>query len=140
MMPIGYGKGVKAGSNEELLQELKETYEVLPDARQHGYGPAVYYRIPGFLGSIGFISAIHGKFCDHCNRIRLSSQGYLKSCLCYDKGADLRSIVRSGQDLKEVQQSLRGQMAQAIGAKPAAHCFEAPEQITEQQDMFRIGG
>ena len=39
------------------------------------YKRQVYYRIPGFKGSIGLISAIHGKFCSDCNRVRLTSQG-----------------------------------------------------------------
>ena len=62
--------------------------------KKHGEGPAVYFHIPGYQGSIGFISAVHGKFCSSCNRIRLTSTGFLKTCLCYDQGADLRAVLR----------------------------------------------
>ena len=85
MMPIGYGKRFEPVYNEVLLKKLKEEYgELVPDTRKHGNGPAVYYQIPGFEGSVGFISAIHGKFCDQCNRIRMTSTGDIKACLCFE--------------------------------------------------------
>lgn len=66
LMPIGYGKTLEPVSNPEILKRLRAHYgseRVIPDSRTHGNGPARYYRIDGFSGSIGFISAIHGKFC-----------------------------------------------------------------------------
>ena len=76
----------------------------------HGFGPAVYYSIPGYRGSLGLISAIHGKFCDSCNRVRLTSQGFLKTCLCYDEGTDLRAVLRAGLSEEEIRRTLREQM------------------------------
>lgn len=158
MMPIGYGKQFKTVDHEQLLEAFKAEFPGFKeDLRQHGFGPAVYYQIPGFLGSIGFISAIHGKFCHSCNRIRLTSQGYLKPCLCYEEGVDLRNILRDGAEFqgedghyswpyrddpydKGLQSRLREAMKEAIEAKPAAHCFENPEQITESHGMSSIGG
>ena len=58
---------------------------------------------------VGFISAIHGKFCDTCNRVRLTAEGYLKLCLCYDKGEDLRRVLREGE-----KENLRTIMEQTI--------------------------
>lgn len=158
MMPIGYGKKFKAISHQELLKQLNTLYPGMePDLRKHGFGPAIYYKVPGFRGSIGFISAIHGKFCGSCNRVRLTSQGYLKSCLCYEDGADLRSILRNGEEYagqeahyrwpyagdpgnEALQKRLREAMRQAIENKPAAHCFENPDRITEGHNMISIGG
>ncbi|MEQ2677080.1 GTP 3',8-cyclase MoaA [Enterocloster citroniae] len=158
MMPIGYGKQFKTMNHKDLLEEMYREYPGLEeDHRQHGYGPAVYYRIPGALGSVGLISAIHGKFCNDCNRIRLTSQGYLKTCLCYEDGTDLRAILREGMDMPEgeghyrwplkdcpddemLQKRLSYAMRQAIEHKPAAHCFERPGQITELHNMISIGG
>lgn len=141
MMPIGYGKQYQSLNHETLLTKLRALYPDLErDYRVHGNGPAVYYRIPGFLGSIGFISAIHGKFCGGCNRIRLTSQGYLKSCLCYDDGEDLRAIVRENISREEKERKILEAIKRAVGAKPMAHCFEHPEQMTECDDMVRIGG
>jgi len=141
MMPIGYGKQFKSLNHERLLAELKGLYPDLEkDGRVHGNGPAVYYRIPGFLGGIGFISAIHGKFCGGCNRVRLTSQGYLKSCLCYEDGEDLRAVLRGGGSEKEKAAGLVEAMRRVILAKPMAHCFEHPEQVTEHGNMVKIGG
>lgn len=158
MMPIGYGRQFKTVNHQELLEEMYREYPGLTeDHTQHGFGPAVYYRIPGAKGSIGLISAIHGKFCTSCNRVRLTSQGYLKTCLCYEDGADLRAILREGMEapsgeghyhwpLKEcpgdegLQQRLSQAMVRAIGQKPDAHCFERPGMITESHNMIAIGG
>ena len=157
LMPIGHGKDFPSIDHRLLLSELKKQYpgtEV--ERRFHGPGPAVYYRIPGFLGSIGFISAVHGKFCADCNRVRLTSQGFFKTCLCYEDGVDLRPILRKGlpvpeqghfhwpEDRKpddgELQTRLMEAMRKAILEKPGAHCFEHPGEITEAADMVSIGG
>lgn len=158
MMPIGHGKGFPSMDHRELLEKMQAVYPHMePDRSRHGYGPAVYWRIPGFQGSVGFISAIHGKFCADCNRVRLTSQGYLKSCLCYEDGVDLRPILRGetkrpeqdqhyrwpkelSPDDEALQGRLREAVARAISHKPKAHCFERPQDITEEADMIAIGG
>lgn len=59
MMPIGRGRECMGIANDELLKQIQENYPgVCKDERVHGNGPAVYYHIPGFAGSVGFISAI----------------------------------------------------------------------------------
>lgn len=138
MMPIGYGKQFKTIDHRTLIEAAKREFPgIQPDDGVHGYGPAVYFRVPGFQGGLGFISAIHGKFCAGCNRVRLTSTGYLKPCLCYESGTDLRSILR-GPDFTGDQ--LRRAMEAAIYAKPQAHCFERPEAVTETGNMIQIGG
>ncbi len=158
MMPIGHGKGFPSVDHRELFEKMHAVYpDMEPDSRRHGYGPAVYWRIPGFKGSVGFISAMHGKFCADCNRIRLTSQGYLKTCLCYEDGVDLRAILREGKNRPAgemhylwpagmspadpaLQRRLREAMEAAVSRKPKAHCFERPQDITEGADMIAIGG
>ena len=136
MMPIGYGKRFEPVYNEVLLKKLKEEYgELVPDTRKHGNGPAVYYQIPGFEGSVGFISAIHGKFCDQCNRIRMTSTGDIKACLCFEERISVREALRVG-DREEVRRLIEA----AISSKPAAHQFEKKEMITEKREMASIGG
>lgn len=142
MMPIGYGKAFSPVYNEELLQMLRKKYPQLKsDSTVHGNGPAQYIKIPGFKGSIGFISAIHGKFCKDCNRIRLTSQGELKPCLCYGESYDLREALRRGcaeseENLKGIREILR----EAVTRKPKQHCFDQLKNITEEKRMVQIGG
>lgn len=139
MMPIGYGKTFKTVNHDIFLNEIKKVYpNIEPDNTIHGYGPAVYYKIKGFKGSIGLISAIHGKFCDKCNRIRLSSTGQIKACLCYRENRDLKSILRSNED--DIDLKIYTALKKAIYEKPIAHIFEKESEITETDNMSKIGG
>lgn len=140
MMPIGYGKHFSCVSNTWLRERMKKKWpDLWEDTSRHGNGPAVYVHIPGYKGSVGFISAMHGKFCGSCNRIRMSSTGRLKPCLCYGASVDLREILRDGKP-EEEQQRLKAAIEEAIRTKPEAHCFEKPEEITEHHRMSGIGG
>ena len=111
------------------------------DTAAYGNGPAKYVHIPGFQGSIGFISALHGKFCADCNRIRLTSTGRLKPCLCYGESVDVRSILRGrASDEPRTAEALAAAIRGAVVAKPGGHCFDRPEEITEDAPMSGIGG
>ena len=141
MMPIGSGKDFQAVSHDLLIPAVTGRYSgIIRDENRHGNGPAIYYRIPGHKGSVGFISAIHGPFCDHCNRIRLTSQGYLKSCLCFDTGVELKSILRSDMTDIERAEAIRSGIRDAILCKPKAHSFNRAEKISEKHAMSAIGG
>ncbi len=136
MMPIGAGALFDGVSNQILFNRIKDRYpDIEEDPDKHGNGPAVYYRLPGFQGSIGFISPIHGKFCAGCNRIRMTAMGDLKPCLCYETSTGIREILRSRGE-EAVGQVLR----EIIYNKPKAHCFENREKITERNKMIAIGG
>ena len=120
MMPVGYGKKYVGRSNEELRETLEavcgnaECMTNREELSRMGSGPAVYYQFSDLKVLVGFISAIHGKFCDTCNRVRLTAEGYLKLCLCYDEGEDLRRVLREGE-----KENLRTIMEQTIFRKPA---------------------
>lgn len=136
MMPIGFGKKSRMVSNSDLLSWMQQLYPGMEaDEVRHGNGPAVYYKVPGFEGSIGFISAIHGKFCESCNRIRMTSTGELKACLCYQDSISLRDAVRQG-DENEIRRLLK----LTISRKPEMHCFETLDSVTESRQMVKIGG
>ena len=141
MMPVGYGKKYVGRSNEELRETLEavcgkaECMTNREELSRMGSGPAVYFQFSDLKVPVGFISAIHGKFCDTCNRVRLTAEGYLKLCLCYDEGEDLRRVLREGE-----KENLRTIMEQTIFRKPAAHCFEHPAEMTETHEMVKIGG
>ncbi|MDR1030061.1 MAG: GTP 3',8-cyclase MoaA [Treponema sp.] len=143
MMPIGYGRAFKGIAHDTILQELYETYPgITEDTASPGAGPAVYYGIPGFTGKVGFISALSHRFCQTCNRIRLTAEGMLKPCLCYASGIDLKSILR---DPDKTNEAIRQAFVETIAMKPASHCFtdmapQAPEEILEKRAMVAIGG
>ena len=141
MMPIGYGKNVTGISNDILRARFSASFpEIEIDPSVHGNGPAEYVRIPGWMGSIGFISAIHGKFCGSCSRVRLTSRGRLKPCLCYGETIDLLPLLRTGTRGAERKEALTEALRSGIFQKPGQHCFEDPEMVTETGRMADIGG
>lgn len=98
-------------------------------------GPAKYYRFPGALGTIGFISPVSEHFCFNCNRLRLTADGRLRPCLLWDKEIDLRTPLRAGATLEDVKQLL------TAGAflKPEGH--RLAEHVSPQgRTMSEIGG
>ena len=146
IMPIGNGIKYMGNSNEELLRNIEEKYgpaiAIKTEKKEYGNGPASYYRFSKLNEPVGFISAIHNRFCKDCNRVRLTSNGQLKLCLCYEDGVDLKKILRSNSynDSIELQKEIISAMEKAIMNKPRQHCFENIENITEKHLMANIGG
>lgn len=139
LMPIGAGKELPAVPNADILSMIEgKNGKLEEDPENRGNGPAVYRRAEGFKGRIGFISAVHGKFCDKCNRLRLTSTGELKPCLCYADTVPLRKVLRDGEAGKE--ERIRTKILEAAERKPQAHCFERRENVTEGKRMNEIGG
>jgi cyclic pyranopterin phosphate synthase len=135
-MTVGAGK-LRAGiSNDDVLKRLKERWPDLePDESIHGNGPAVYYKRGGVPGAIGLISPIHGVFCAECNRIRLTSQGKIRPCLCYDREIDIVPAL-AGTD-----EDIAGVIRAAILAKPESHCFsDKGFEGAQNRLMSQIGG
>ena len=137
MMPIGYGAAMPCISGPELRQRFARCWPELQPLTEaaFGDGPAVYYTVPGWQGSIGFIAAVHGKFCASCNRVRLTSQGFLRPCLASEAGCDLRALLRSGADDTQLLAAIR----ETIWAKPREHHFE-DSSMPATRGMYRIGG
>lgn len=158
LMPIGCGKEYTGIPSEEILRRLEKRFgaaiavpgksplAVAGDAAglyEKTDGPAAYYRFPGFCGRIGFISPISHKFCRECNRVRLTCEGRLKLCLHYDKGLELKPLLRSGASDEEIGR----QIINALKEKPSEHHFrertegeELPDGVEEQRKMVQIGG
>lgn len=157
MMPIGLGSQCELCSEDQIRKMLIQAYGPLrPCHDVLGNGPCHYYNVEGFLGKIGFISAVSHKFCDQCNRVRLTADGYLKTCLQYDAGVSLKQILRSGGD----DSALQSAMEAAILNKPESHHFGENAKIydggrgavnqsiinqktmpeDEHLSMFQIGG
>lgn len=163
VMPIGAGAAEGGPSRDAALEILRREWPDLHEVNEHrGNGPAHYYASAALAGRIGMIDAVSHKFCAGCNRVRLTSTGLLKPCLCYGEGADLRAVLRGlpgalqkqPNALYERPDALQEQpnasrerpgvltetLRAAIYAKPQAHCFDSAQHITEQKSMSQIGG
>ncbi|MBI5200610.1 MAG: GTP 3',8-cyclase MoaA [Elusimicrobia bacterium] len=121
LMPMGVS-GFYAPERRVPLPEMRlktGALEAAGDSRPEGGGPAAYYRLPGAVGTVGFIAALSCSFCAGCNRMRLTSRGVLVPCLDGEEGLDLAALVRGGASPDEV----RDLIVSAVGAKPAAHAM-----------------
>lgn len=137
LMPLGLGKKERGYPAGEALALLKAAYpDLAPSRACLGSGPARYFESGALAAPIGLIDAVSNRFCEGCNRVRLTSTGILKPCLCFEEGVDLRSLLREGAKDEELLSAMEG----AIFRKPRQHCFEAPEEMTEQKLMSQIGG
>lgn len=138
VMPIGLGKKKKSYQEDEIKQIIENTYGPLKEVNEKvGNGPCHYYSLEGVGGYIGFISAMSHKFCESCNRVRLTSTGFLKTCLQYELGTDLKALIRAGASEEELKQTI----LKTIGLKPQAHAFEQETVGNQEMNiMAQIGG
>ena len=89
LMPIGIAINYKGVTNEEVLKVIEDNYtDYEKVVRSKSGGPATYIKLKGAKGKVGFISALSNCFCEDCNRIRLTPEGFLKQCLHFDYGVD----------------------------------------------------
>ena len=120
MMPIGMGTQFAFVKEDALKHALEEAFGTfIPCGDVAGNGPCHYFAVPGFQGRIGFISAVSHKFCSECNRIRLTSEGFLKLCLYSGEGLDLRAMLRGGCSDEEIAEAV----TKVIERKPKEHHF-----------------
>lgn len=134
LMPVGPGAHLGGIPNRQVADWLEAVYgPAEPYHGRLGNGPARYVHFPGFIGRIGWISAMGDCFCGHCNRIRLSSAGRLAPCLCLPESIDLRPALAAGET------ALCAAIREGILSKPARHHFE-PGVEAGGRTMSQVGG
>ena len=103
-----------------------------------GVSAAKAFRIKGFHGTIGFISPVSENFCSSCNKLRLTSDGCLRSCLHSSKSIDLKAAMRNGAS----DNDLAALIIEAVDSKPRSHNLGAePAGVpSEHFSMCQIGG
>lgn len=133
-MPMG-DTGRKASGYFVNLQQVRENlashFELIPGVMPGG-GPARYARIAGTDLHIGFITPISQHFCATCNRVRLSVDGTIYTCLGNEHKLELRPRLRAGCSDAELEDAIR----EAIAMKPERHEFsEKPEKVVRFMSM-----
>lgn len=137
LMPIGIGKKHHGISNQEVLKIMKAHYDEVENiGKAVKGGPAQYVKIKGALGNIGFISAVSNCFCQDCNRIRVTADGFLKQCLHFRFGINLKDLLREGMGEDELEKVIY----QNIYNKPEKHLFNQIDKNEEIKLMNQIGG
>jgi cyclic pyranopterin phosphate synthase len=102
---------------DQILRKLRDLGDLEPVAGPMGNGPATYFRFPGAAGSIGVITPLSHNYCERCNRMRLTADGRLRTCLFGTHEVDLRSQLReTGRIVPAVEE--------ALADKPERHYLE----------------
>lgn len=100
-----------------------------------GNGPARTFRIPGAKGTIGFISPLGEHFCESCNRLRLTADGRLRSCLLVEGEVNIRAALQSHDDAL-----LESLLIQSVKAKPEGHPLLSNQPALTSRRMAQVGG
>ncbi len=135
LMPIGCAKGYEGVLTDDLIPRLEKTFGKAEPLSSDATSPARYYRFGSSPVRFGFISPMTGKFCNSCNRVRLTADGFLKTCLQYSNGIDLRPLLRSGADDETIKHGIED----AVNNKPPGHSFGC-DNGSDRRRMVQIGG
>jgi len=118
LMPVGDLRALTwehVVPSDEILARLGAIAPLAPSAGPaKGNGPAAYYQWPGALGTIGVITPMTHTYCAACNRVRLTADGRLRTCLFGNHEVDLRTPLRAGEPLERL-------FLQALANKPKEH-------------------
>jgi cyclic pyranopterin phosphate synthase len=123
-----------------LAQLRRHSLRLEPDRAPRGSAAAELWRITdpatGRTGKVGIIASVSQPFCSTCNRVRLTADGQLRSCLFAIEETDLRRLLRDGADDTAIEAAWRT----AMWGKPAGHGINDPNFVQPARPMSAIGG
>ena len=119
----------------EIRDAIDAVYPLEPQPREP-HATARLYRFADGNGKIGFINPVSEPFCSDCDRVRLTADGHLRTCLFSLNETDLRSPIRDGADDRELEQIIRD----AVWRKELKHHVGEPGFIQPARSMSAIGG
>ncbi|EYE88339.1 hypothetical protein Q428_08505 [Fervidicella metallireducens AeB] len=131
LMPLGPGINYLGMSSDVIKGLIKNLTPV--GKEQNSGGPSEVYRITGYKGRVGFISPISHSFCATCNRLRITSDGKLKTCLHSRDEIDLVPVIHNIELLKN-------KIAEGILEKEKEHRLNIDNISNSIREMVRIGG
>ena len=120
----------------EIVELIKEKYELVPVDNSLEIGPASEYTFADGKGKIGIITAVSNPFCDHCNRIRMTADGKLRTCLFSTDETNLKEMIRSGDNNEKIAETIR----QAVLVKEPGHKINLDDFERPDRAMHAIGG
>jgi cyclic pyranopterin phosphate synthase len=118
---------------ERIVQTIDAVHPLRPVAR--GHEPAALWAYADGRGRVGVIPSVSRPYCEQCDRIRLTADGQLRSCLFSLEDHDLRGVLRSGDD-----DALSAAIEACVGAKWAGHAINQVQFVRPRRSMSQIGG
>lgn len=122
-------------SNDVAMERIQNELGPLTPAEVTTNGPARSFRLPGAIGTVGFISQISNDLCERCNRLRLTADGQLRPCLMSDGEVDLRGALR----VKATDDDIAALISEVVAHKPERHYLAEGQKVTGR-GMSQIGG
>jgi cyclic pyranopterin phosphate synthase len=138
-MPIGAGDTwdySKVVPTREIISRIERHFPKLVPIEYHGSQPADRFRFEDGVGELGFISSVSEPFCSHCNRIRITSDGKLRTCLFSLHETDLKLMLRSGM----TDETISDAIVEAVWSKEEGHLINQPGFVKPERTMSQIGG
>lgn len=139
-MPIGHDDGwspEKVVTGKEIIAAMERSVgKRLKPVELRGAQPADRFVFEDGLGEIGLISSVSEPFCNHCNRVRITSDGKLRTCLFSLNETDLRNLIRGGAD----DETIRTAITDAVWRKEEGHLINRPGFVRPARSMSQIGG
>lgn len=120
---------------EEVLNHIRQEYELSPLDATRQCGPARPFRISRAAGTIGIITPMSNHFCSSCNRLRVTSEGLAKSCLLSEESADLKPCLQQADDA-----CLKQLLTAIVSGKPSRHTIDEEGSAHKPFTMSSIGG
>ncbi|OWY61907.1 hypothetical protein B7486_61270 [cyanobacterium TDX16] len=137
-MPLGAGQAWRSADvlpAADLIARVEQHHGLVREPR--GSEPATSFSFAdGSPGRVGVIASVTEPFCETCDRLRLTSDGFLRTCLFAHEETDLRTPLRDGATDAELQELVLG----AVAAKGPGHAIGQPSFEQPVRVMSRIGG
>ncbi len=138
-MPIGKDDGWKPDRvvpTAEVLERISEYTPLVAVPKNGLRAPEARFVFEDGQGEIGVISSVTEPFCGECNRVRLTSDGQLRTCLFARRETDLRALLRTGRSDEEIERAIR----KAVWEKEEGHRINETDFVRPHRTMSQIGG
>ena len=132
---IGYDRSASFIKSNEARKIIEKKY-ILEENNKITGGPAVYWKIKGSNSFVGFISPHSHNFCDSCNRVRVSADGYLHLCLGHDEKVNLIEPLRA----HDTDHAVARLIIDSLSSKPKSHEFNLENKTNVIRFMSHTGG
>ena len=120
----------------EVLSRLQQRFQLSPVHSNNTAETARRWTLPGGVGEIGIIAPVSEPFCGHCNRLRLTADGKIRTCLFSVTEHDVRSLLRNGESDEAIARWLK----QVVWGKEARHHIGEADFVPASRSMSCIGG
>lgn len=139
--PPGSWDRAQMVTRDDILELVGAQHELTPAETEDPSAPARIWTVDGDPRQrVGIIASVSEPFCDSCDRTRLTSDGQIRSCLFATQEVDLRRILRSGDEPRQIEQRIVAAWTAAMWAKPEAHGLDGSRFAVPSRTMSRIGG